>query len=392
MYPRGSCSGRRASGGGRGVVLNRYMPANWSITWQSLLLLLLIGAAKPADASLAGTPKTVHRLRIRAPTLNSAPSRPAPAGGKSTPGLVHPAPLLFYNRVSKSGSTTVLRLLAALQTRNGFKHFHGEKPMQYDRLRPGWNEEKAADFFLTSRGSPAVYDCHTYFVDFFGSSAVRARLNGDVSDVHYINVLRNPIQRYRSLFYYRIDPVTRRREWALAELQRRREDPCGCADISFNDCVSRAAAPRSNCSAFLNLSQDKPSNVKYFLTQKDYEMYKRVSCNPAAAAPLVRKALAHMEEYTVIGLTDRMHETVALLEERLPAVFAGAAERYASDQHTKRSHVTHISDHVVAQGPLVSAATDAILRASPCNAGEFALWEHAKQLFHSATGVDVGDL
>eukprot|EP00873_Tetraselmis_striata_P034932 jgi/Tetstr1/455196/TSEL_042046.t1 len=285
----------------------------------------------------------------------------------------------------------MLQMLAALKKRNRFAQYTAGSSLFYDRRGPGANKRKVVDFFMKSRGSPAAYNCHTFFVDFFGSTAIRAMMDGDVSDVHLINVMRNPVQRYKSRFFFNVDPKSRPPGKALAEQRKRAADPCGCADMSFNDCVSQAAATNSSCSKNADLSH-KASNILHFLSQNDFEQYQKVSCNPSAAAPLVRKAMAHMEEYTVVGLTERMGETMALLEERLPGVFAGATMRFANGKVNNHTHVTHIPKHILSQGPLVSAETEAILRDNPCNKGEFALWEHAKLLFHNATGLDVADL
>eukprot|EP00873_Tetraselmis_striata_P010963 jgi/Tetstr1/431227/TSEL_020938.t1 len=125
-----------------------------------------------------------------------------------------------------------------------------------------------------------------------------------------------------------------------AVAQRKREaDPCGCANTSFNDCISLAAT-NSSCNINADISR-KASNLMYFLSYEDYTQYKKLFAKGAVG------------------------------------------------NHARK---TQVPDHILAQGPLVSAETEAILRANPCNEGEFALWDHAKWLFHQATGVDVSGL
>mmetsp|Transcript_25869 Transcript_25869/g.65216 ORF Transcript_25869/g.65216 Transcript_25869/m.65216 type:complete len:343 (-) Transcript_25869:182-1210(-) len=304
--------------------------------------------------------------------------------------LANPAPpLVYYNRVPKAGSSTVLGLIASLQKQNGFTHVHKLQDFYWDRPGPAANEQAVAELFNTARaaGEPAAYDCHTYFIDFFGSPAVRARLGGDVSDVHFINVLRNPSQRMRSLFYYAVDPVARGGERAEQIQRRRRADPCGCGDISYNECIEQAHT--TNCSAGTNIATRGRSAVRHFLTAEDSAAYHKTECTVEARAPLVLKAMANMQLYTVIGLAERMDDTVKLLEARLPAVFRGASHRLAM---RGRDRVTTVPFKFSTQGPLVSSKADAILRANPCNMGEYAIWEHAKRLFHNATGVDVRGL
>mmetsp|Transcript_21078 Transcript_21078/g.55043 ORF Transcript_21078/g.55043 Transcript_21078/m.55043 type:complete len:360 (-) Transcript_21078:124-1203(-) len=322
-----------------------------------------------------------------------------------TPGRSHSEapPLVYYNRVPKAGSTTVKTLIYRLRKQNGYLQKAAPPDMYFDHPGRGANEDAVVALFDAARraGKPAIYDVHSHFIDFIMSPEKRERLAGEVSDVHYINVLRNPVERYRSHWYFQTDPVSFRPEKAAVNLQRARlkdaKTGCGCADISFNECIEQAHVkgcdklweqgnPEHNP---LNLSRRAGSQVQFFLSDQDCEAYFAVSCKPGFAAPFVIKAMAHMEEYTVIGLTERMKETVELLEARLPAIFEGASQLYAN---MTPARVTRVHPNIAAAGPLVSERTEAILRGNPCNAGEFMLWEHAKRLFHDATGLDVSHL
>mmetsp|Transcript_22893 Transcript_22893/g.57414 ORF Transcript_22893/g.57414 Transcript_22893/m.57414 type:complete len:353 (-) Transcript_22893:356-1414(-) len=341
-------------------------------------------------AGRAAVPPPLTLLLLLIPLLLLAPS-PGIAT-EARPPRTHggqvgqrPAPLVFYNRIGKAGSTTIWNLVSFLRRRNKFELLYDTQ--YYTRQR---NQETAARLFRNARkaGRPALYICHTFYLDF------QALPRGAISDVLYINVIRNPIQRYRSAWNYMIDPVARGggQEWgrkAVAlETQRRQADPCGCANVSFDECMEQAHI--SNCSANADISKRLWSNTMvYFLSEQDSEAYEVVNCNPKAAAPLVEKALANMDKYAVIGLTERMQETLGLLEARLPAVFAGAVNAYQSRNKPRYNQGGSAKS---APEPGLSAAAEAILRDNPCNAGEFALWEHAKQLFHTATGVNVSGL
>ena len=74
-----------------------------------------------------------------------------------------------------------------------------------------------------------------------------------------------------------------------------------------------------------------------------------------------------------------------LLEERLPAVFGGVLQAF-DGQAATAVRATRSGSRALGN------TTREFLQSNPCNAGEFSLWAHAKQLFSQAAGMDVADL
>lgn len=113
---------------------------------------------------------------------------------------------LIYNRVDKSGSTFMLRLLRALQGTNNFQVVVGRDP-----------SKAAANIRGLATGS--VYIEHVSFV------------SQPPAGLAWMQVVREPVARLASYFYYQVDPRVDRYTQAHAHgwLERRRKDAkCGC--------------------------------------------------------------------------------------------------------------------------------------------------------------------
>jgi len=93
---------------------------------------------------------------------------------------------LFYNRVSKTGSTTMLRLLGKMKKRNGFKTKNGGTN---SRVVNSLEEEYVTKAMLQDN---LLYHRHIYFIDF-----LRHGLQVDM-----MNMIRHPVSRILSWFYY----------------------------------------------------------------------------------------------------------------------------------------------------------------------------------------------
>ncbi|EEC07295.1 heparan sulfate 2-O-sulfotransferase, putative [Ixodes scapularis] len=168
---------------------------------------------------------------------------------------------LLYNRVPKCGSTTLVHLLRRLSKSNGFSHVHS-KTYNQRLLSP----EQQAQFVRDMSAAPAPYshDRHIYFVDFgqFGRPSPA-----------YVNVIRDPVDRLVSSFYY------------------------------------RRATHRSLM-------------MPYFCGHD-------VRCTTVGDPWALRTAMEHVDRhFVVVGVLEDMNATLALLERRLPAFFRGALQLY----------------------------------------------------------------
>mmetsp|Transcript_7003 Transcript_7003/g.15300 ORF Transcript_7003/g.15300 Transcript_7003/m.15300 type:complete len:150 (+) Transcript_7003:347-796(+) len=139
-----------------------------------------------------------------------------------------------YNRIPKSASSFMIALLYASSKRNRFRL---ENHVNY------FPEPAVLAHELHALRDNTVYVNHASFV-----SSER--------NLTWINVIRDPIERWASKFYYEVDTALRR-DLAVHELERREQDTeCGCARLEFDECIN--VLYDRNCSMVV------PSQLPYF--------------------------------------------------------------------------------------------------------------------------------
>ncbi|CAN8025146.1 unnamed protein product [Ixodes persulcatus] len=205
---------------------------------------------------------------------------------------------LLYNRVPKCGSTTLVHLLRRLAKSNGFSHVHS-KTYNQRLLSP----EEQAQFVRDMSAAPAPYshDRHIYFVDFgqFGRPSPA-----------YVNVIRDPVDRLVSSFYYRRAVAT--------GVQGTGKPSRFWLSKVFQDCVRRGDEECTFAAGQTHRSLMMP----YFCGHD-------VRCTTVGDPWALRTAMEHMDRhFAVVGVLEDMNATLALLERRLPAFFRGALQLY----------------------------------------------------------------
>jgi len=192
---------------------------------------------------------------------------------------------LVYNRIAKAGSTFMLSILAALSKTNHFKlenhgDYHPSKSVLAQQLGSLQND--------------TVYVNHAEF------------LNGTASDLIWINVVREPIPRWSSMFYYNVDGSLRGNRAATELATRAKDTRCGCAGLEFYECIEMRH--HHNCSL------EVPSQIKTF-------------CEPGEACSRELATARVHASYRLVGLTEELEMTMKVLEKILPRFFRGVTDR-----------------------------------------------------------------
>ena len=99
--------------------------------------------------------------------------------------------IVFYNRVPKTASSTILKLLSKQRK---IQKFNFEKSTEYGNRSHSIRDEEKIVNHLDKIVSPTVLEKHMYFIDV---SKYHSKIQ-----VNWINVVRNPIDRFVSKFYY----------------------------------------------------------------------------------------------------------------------------------------------------------------------------------------------
>ena len=267
---------------------------------------LLVAAAAAACllfavAQLSGT----HLLRRPYLSLSTpAPFvRAASATATSAASCEPRHPLvLVYNRSPNAGSTTMAELLRRLAERNGFKHVPLEGPFV-----------PFADVRAAIEDALRVPE----------RSAIEGHFNfPEVLDprVAYINVVREPVDRCVSYFYF-----------------HKYHHPDFLADVKTIDaCVSRG---HQRCCSTEKHATHPAVQARFFCgsdNRKACPSHLDVLAPGLEESDVLSRALANMDaHYAVVGLTEHLATTVAVLERVLPDFFRGAGKVFTTVKRQK---------------------------------------------------------
>lgn len=199
---------------------------------------------------------------------------------------------------------------------------------------------------VTSTKAPCSYDRHVYFLDFeeFGQA-----------NPAYVNVIRDPVDRIASSFYYsraiaarRSHPTRRKARWLHEK---------------FEDCVNRGG---DGCS----FQEGKPHRslmVPYFCGHDP-------RCTLVQNSWALERAQRNIERrFSVVGVLEDLNLTLALLETHIPRFFGGATELY-------RKSGLHENRNRSGPSPVAQWARDLLRRNLSL---EFELYNFVRQRLHA---------
>ncbi|KAK7065484.1 hypothetical protein SK128_007194 [Halocaridina rubra] len=207
--------------------------------------------------------------------------------------------ILIYNRVPKCGSTSIIHILRLLASQNGFQHYHSQI---YDKVHLFKSSQHRLRDFVGKLAikQPITFDRHMRF--FYMTKAKGWRLS-------FINVIRDPVERFISGFYFNRD----RERWNTIEILKNREKPPNSwFDMKLETCTP---ARHPDCR---------------FLPGRKHGMQLTFMCGHYAFCRAIddRKALMRAimnveRSYSVVGVLENMPMTYKVLEHFLPRFFSG---------------------------------------------------------------------
>ncbi|KAG8180166.1 hypothetical protein JTE90_020464 [Oedothorax gibbosus] len=219
-------------------------------------------------------------------------STPCPCCDEVDPGR------LFYNRVPKCGSTTLITLMRRMAAKNDFVHFNSKV---YDRKNADQKEQRRIVMQVKNTPSPCSFDQHVFFINFtkFGESPPV-----------FMNVIRDPVERIISSYFYRR---------MIARQNRTRLKPGAYwLNKKFEHCV---LTPDPECT-FMDGHNYSEVQLPYFCGQEP-------ECQLLNDAGALQKAKQNIERYyAVVGTLEHMNVTLQVLEATLPRFFKGAYNVY----------------------------------------------------------------
>ena len=203
--------------------------------------------------------------------------------------------VIVYNRIPKAGSSTLLNLLRILSSTNDFSLI---QPTEY------YNHTVARDaiFAALSSGKRAIVCSHFNFPELLYGKG----------EIAYINVMRNPIDRCISQYYYlrygyrSSDPEEDRKLKSIV-LDR-------FGDAPLEECLEKPWEELHSCFNCAGNSQ-----TLAFCGREDG------GCKDTPGDMLLQQSWENIESSYFVGLTEDMNGTAVVLERLFPLFFKGMA-------------------------------------------------------------------
>ncbi|XP_074035152.1 heparan sulfate 2-O-sulfotransferase pipe isoform X1 [Leptinotarsa decemlineata] len=219
--------------------------------------------------------------------------------------------IIFFNRVPKVGSQTLMELLRRLSIRNGFG-FHQDRVQRVETIRLSPEDQAALAALVSSYEPPGVYIKHVCFtnVSDFG-----------LPEPIYINLVRDPVERVISWYYYIRAPwYYVERKIAFPDIPL--PDPKWLKK-DFEQCV---------------LSGDRECRYVKGEIREGIGDHRRQSmffcghhseCLPFNTKGALERAKRAVEQhFAVVGVLEELNTTLAVLENYIPRFFDGASDIY----------------------------------------------------------------
>ncbi|KAG5900428.1 hypothetical protein JTB14_029314 [Gonioctena quinquepunctata] len=219
--------------------------------------------------------------------------------------------VIFFNRVPKVGSQTLMELIRRLSIRNDFG-FHQDRVQRVETIRLSPEDQAELAGLVSSYEPPSVYIKHVCFTNIS---------NFGLPEPIYINLVRDPVERVISWYYYIRAPwYYVERKIAFPDIPL--PDPKWLKK-DFEQCV---------------LSGDRECRYMKGEIREGIGDHRRQSmffcghhsdCLPFNTKGALERAKRAVEQhFAVVGVLEELNTTLAVLENYVPRFFEGASDIY----------------------------------------------------------------
>ncbi|XP_068148915.1 heparan sulfate 2-O-sulfotransferase pipe-like [Drosophila tropicalis] len=220
--------------------------------------------------------------------------------------------ILFFNRAAKVGSEAMLELFIALEKFNENLTLERSGLHQTSVRQMNKSKQRDAANFVAELDEGTMYIEHINWIDFD---------EFDLPKPIYINMVRDPVERVISWFYYVRSSYKNAIEYR--KFPNRKIKPTSWYKKNFNDCV-RSGDPE--CQYIPHTVKDEFSNFK---RQSLFYCGHHDDCIPFNSPTAIQMAKEHVErDYAVVGSWEDTNITLTVLEQYIPRFFRGAKLMY----------------------------------------------------------------
>ncbi|MCI4395824.1 hypothetical protein PGIGA_G00196470 [Pangasianodon gigas] len=217
---------------------------------------------------------------------------------------------VIYNRVGKCGSRTVVLLLRILAEKHQFNLVSSDI---HNKTRLTKHEQVDLMRNISTIPQPFLYTRHVHFLNF-----TRFRMEQPV----YINIIRDPINRFLSNYFFRRFGDWRGEQNHLIRTPRMKDDE---RYLDINVCILENLPECSNPRLFYI--------VPYFCGQHP-------QCREPGEWALERAKQNVVENFLLVGILEELEDVLLLLERLLPHYFSDVLTIYHSPAFWKVGNLT----------------------------------------------------
>uniref|UniRef100_UPI00358DED7B uronyl 2-sulfotransferase isoform X2 n=1 Tax=Myxine glutinosa TaxID=7769 RepID=UPI00358DED7B len=205
---------------------------------------------------------------------------------------------VVYNRVGKCGSRTLVQLMRILAEKNDFTFATSNV---HNKTRLPHVEQAELMKNISALKKPFLYTRHVHFLDFnrFG-----------MEQPTYINVIRDPISRFLSSYFFRRFGDRRNEESHIVRTPNMKMEE---RLLSIDKCILQSFPECNNPKIFYI--------IPYFCGQDP-------RCREPGIWALSQAKENLMRNYLLVGILEELEDTLLLLQRLLPHFFKNAASIY----------------------------------------------------------------
>ncbi|KAK2884127.1 hypothetical protein Q8A67_017764 [Cirrhinus molitorella] len=217
---------------------------------------------------------------------------------------------VIYNRVGKCGSRTVVLLLRILAEKHQFNLVSSDI---HNKTRLTKHEQVDLMRNISTIPQPFLYTRHVHFLNF-----TRFRIEQPV----YINIIRDPINRFLSNYFFRRFGDWRGEQNHLIRTPQMKDDE---RYLDINVCIMENYPECSNPRLFYI--------VPYFCGQHP-------QCREPGVWAVERAKQNVIENFLLVGILEELEDVLLLLERLLPHYFSDVLTIYKSPAFWKMGNLT----------------------------------------------------
>ncbi|XP_021382706.1 uronyl 2-sulfotransferase isoform X1 [Lonchura striata] len=244
---------------------------------------------------------------------------------------------VVYNRVGKCGSRTVVLLLRILSEKHGFNLVTSDI---HNKTRLTKNEQMELIKNISTAEQPYLFTRHVHFLNFSSCADVLLEMRIFVQLHHagsshdptqrrfggdqpvYINIIRDPVNRFLSNYFFRRFGDWRGEQNHMIRTPNMRQEE---RYLDINVCILENYPECSNPRLFYI--------IPYFCGQHP-------RCREPGEWALERAKLNVNENFLLVGILEELEDVLLLLERFLPHYFKDVLSIYKNPEHRKLGNLT----------------------------------------------------